>query len=171
MDLPKTSSREVNPMAAMSEPNLGIENKDVTELVAGLSRLLADTYTLYVTTQGYHWNVTGLTFPQLHTMFEEQYMDLRDAADEIAERIRALGQPSPGSLAEFSNLATVKAGPAKDAAAMVQNLADAHETIARTARPLVKVAEDASDVATADLVTGRIVIHEKTAWMLRATAA
>lgn len=158
-------------MPAASEPNLGIETKDVTELVAGLSRFLADTYTLYITTQGYHWNVTGVTFPQLHQMFEEQYMDLREAADEIAERIRALGKPSPGSITEFQDLATVKDGPAKDAAAMVQNLAEAHETIVRTARPLVKLAEDAADVATADLVTGRIVIHEKTAWMLRATAA
>jgi starvation-inducible DNA-binding protein len=162
--------RKVEPMPATNESNLGIEAKDVTELVAGLSRLLADTYTLYVATQGYHWNVTGPTFPQLHAMFEVQYIELRDAADLIAERIRALGKVSPGSLAEFQTLASVKdGGKAADATTMVRNLAESHETIARTARPLVKVAEDAVDVATADLVTGRIVAHEKTAWMLRAT--
>ncbi|MBN2177258.1 MAG: DNA starvation/stationary phase protection protein [Demequinaceae bacterium] len=159
-------------MTAKNEPNLGIGAQDVTALVAGLSKLLADTYTLYTQTQGYHWNVTGPTFGQLHTMFETQYIELRDAVDEIAERIRALGKPSPGSLAEFRELASVQdKGPAQDAAEMVANLAAGHEAIARTARPLVKVAEDAVDVATADLITGRIVIHEKTAWMLRATGA
>lgn len=159
-------------MTTKDEPNLGIGAQDVTALVAGLSTLLADTYTLYTQTQGYHWNVTGPTFGQLHTMFEVQYIELRDAVDEIAERIRALGKPAPGSLTEFRELATIKDGEqAGNAAAMVKNLADGHETIARTARPLVKIAEDAVDVATADLITGRIVVHEKTAWMLRATGA
>lgn len=159
-------------MAKAAQPDIGIEADDRTEISDGLARLLADTYTLYVMTQGYHWNVTGPTFHSLHEMFEEQYIQLREAADVVAERIRGLGGRAPGSFAEFLELATVEDNqrPA-DAMAMVEQLAAAHETIARTARPLVELAEKASDVATADMVTERIREHEHVAWMLRATAA
>jgi starvation-inducible DNA-binding protein len=152
--------------------NIGLDAAAVSEIAEGLSRLLADTYVLYVKTQGYHWNVVGPTFHSLHEMFEEEYIELRDAADEIAERIRALGHTSPGSLKEFLDLASVAdGGEVLNAAAMVAALAEGHEEIARTARPLVGKAEKAGDVSTADLVTGRIVSHEKTAWMLRATGS
>jgi starvation-inducible DNA-binding protein len=157
-------------MKADQAPSLGIASEDAAAIAEGLGHLLADTYTLYVTTQGFHWNVTGPTFSSLHARFEVQYMQLRDAADEIAERIRALGKPSPGSLAEFAALTSIKPGPAADdAAAMVARLVAGHEALVRGARPLVELAEKASDVATADLVTARIREHEKTAWMLRST--
>lgn len=159
-------------MLTEKKPDIGIAQKDMTAVVQGLSTLLADTYTLYVTTQGYHWNVTGPMFHSLHAMFEEEYIQLREAADVIAERIRALGDRAPGSFAEFEKLASIGAiGGAKDSISMVENLALGHEAIAKSARPLVETAEEAGDVATADLITQRIQEHEKTAWMLRATAA
>lgn len=159
-------------MAKAAQPNIGIKAADRTAISEGLSQLLADTYTLYVMTQGFHWNVTGPNFHSLHEMFEEQYIQLRDAADIVAERIRGLGGRAPGSFAEFLELGSVEDNqqPA-DAMGMVAQLAKSHETIARTARPLVEIAEEASDVATADLVTARIGEHEHVAWMLRATAA
>ncbi|NQV06343.1 DNA starvation/stationary phase protection protein, partial [bacterium] len=120
----------------------------------------------------FHWNVTGPMFRSLHLMFEEQYVELRDAVDLIAERIRALGYPSPGSFTEFAALTSVPEGVGTtEAMEMVRALASGHETAARTARAVVAVAEAAGDVATADLATVRIDTHEKTAWMLRATAA
>jgi starvation-inducible DNA-binding protein len=138
----------------------------------GLSRLLADTYTLYLKTQGYHWNVEGPMFRSLHLMFEEEYMELRDAADEIAERIRALGHVAPGSYSEFTELGSVKDEKgAPEAMEMVRRLVAGHEAVIRTAREVVETAEGAADVATADLATARIEVHEKTAWMLRATAS
>lgn len=144
-------------------------NGDVS---AALSKLLADTYTLYVKTHGYHWNVTGPMFRSLHLMFEEQYTDLATAADEIAERIRALDEVAPGSLAEFGELTSIEDGKgAPEALEMVKNLITGHEAVARTAHTVVEKAESAGDVATADLATERIQIHEKTAWMLRATVS
>jgi starvation-inducible DNA-binding protein len=142
-------------------------------IVESLSRLLADTYTLYLKTQNYHWNVEGPQFHALHTMFEEQYVELRDAVDRIAERIRALGFPAPGSYAEFSGLTTIEeAAPGiADAKDMVRALAAGHETVAGTARAAVDVAEASGDIATVDLVTNRVEVHEKTAWMLGAMAA
>lgn len=154
------------------ELDTGIATDDREQIAEGLSRLLADTYTLYVKTHGYHWNVTGPMFRSLHLMFEEQYMDLRDAADAIAERIRALGHPAPGSYTEFGRLTSVAdEGGTPDAMDMVRSLVDGHEAVIRTGREVVKTAEAAGDVATADLATQRIDVHEKTAWMLRSTAS
>lgn len=150
----------------------GIPEAARKEVADGLSRLLADTYILYLKTHGYHWNVTGPMFRSLHLMFEEEYMELREAVDEIAERIRALGHLAPGSYGEFARLGSVSDEEgAPEALEMVRRLVTGHEAVIRTARDLVKTAEAAGDVATADLATGRIEIHEKTAWMLRATAS
>jgi len=148
--------------------DIGIEEDARKEIAEGLSALLADTSTLYLKTHGYHWNVVGPMFHSLHLMFEEQYVELRDAVDVIAERIRALGSFAPGSYAELARLSSVPdeegvPGPEE----MVRRLADAHQLLVRAARPLVVKAEQAGDVATADLVTERIRVHEKTAWMLR----
>lgn len=152
--------------------NIGIDDAAREEISAQLGHLLADTYTLYLKTQNYHWNVTGPMFRSLHLMFEEQYIELRDAVDEVAERIRSLGYPAPGSFADFSRLTSIPEGDnGADAMSMVRGLAEGHETAARTARTVVEAAEAAGDVATADLATVRIETHEKTAWMLRATAA
>jgi starvation-inducible DNA-binding protein len=148
--------------------NIGIAEKDRTEIVQGLSRMLADTYTLYLKTHGFHWNVTGPMFTTLHTMFEQQYNELALAVDLIAERIRALGALAPGSYAEFSELASVsetKGAPA--ATDMVRLLLEAHETVIRTARGAFPAAERAGDQASMDLLTQRLQVHEKTAWMLR----
>jgi starvation-inducible DNA-binding protein len=148
----------------------GIEEDARKQIAEGLAALLADTTILYLKTQGYHWNVVGPTFPTLHLMFEEQYVELRDAMDVIAERIRALGGMAPGSYAELARLASVPdeegiPGPEE----MVRRLVDAHQLVVRTARPLVAKTEEAGDVATADLITQRIAAHEKTAWMLGST--
>lgn len=152
--------------------NIGIDDTARKELSGQLGHLLADSYTLYLKTQNYHWNVTGPMFRSLHLMFEEQYMELRDGVDELAERIRALGHPAPGSFIEFSRLTTIpEEEGSPEAMDMVRGLAEGHETAARTARTVVEAAEAAGDVATADLATVRIETHEKTAWMLRATAA
>lgn len=149
--------------------NTGIAESARLEIAEGLSRLLADTYTLYLKTHGYHWNVTGPMFRSLHLMFEEQYMELRDAVDEIAERIRALGHLAPASYSEFGKLSSVRdEDGAPEAAAMVERLVEGHEAVIGTAREVVKTAEAADDVATADLATQRINTHEKAAWMLRA---
>jgi starvation-inducible DNA-binding protein len=154
------------------EVNTGIEPGARKEIAGDLSRLLADTYTLYLRTHGYHWNVSGPMFNSLHLMFEQQYMDLRDAADAIAERIRALGYPAPASYREYAELSSI-ADDAEmpEAMEMVRRLVTGHEATIRTARTAVAAAEAGGDVATADLVTARIEIHEKTAWMLRATAS
>jgi starvation-inducible DNA-binding protein len=137
-----------------------------------LARLLADTYTLYLKTHGYHWNVTGRHFRALHLLFEEQYLDLRDAVDEIAERIRALGPLAPGSFRELGVLSSVRDEEgAPEAMEMVRRLAVANEVVARTARSVVRAAEEAVDPASVDLATRRIAIHEKALWMLRATLA
>ena len=152
--------------------NIGIAEPARKEIASKLERLLADTYTLYLKSQNYHWNVEGTMFRSLHLMFEEHYVELRDAVDEIAERIRALGYVAPASYSAFGDLTQISDGTGtEDALTMVAELASGHETAARTARIVVAAAEEAGDVATADLATVRIDTHEKTAWMLRATAA
>jgi starvation-inducible DNA-binding protein len=150
----------------------GIPAASRQEVAEKVSRLLADTYVLYVMTHGYHWNVTGPMFRSLHLMFEEQYMALREAADVIAERIRALGHMAPGSYTAMAKLASVTdEDDIPDAMTMVRRLLIGHEAVIRTAREVVRAAEEAGDVVSADLATTRIDDHEKTAWMLRATAS
>jgi starvation-inducible DNA-binding protein len=149
--------------------NIGISDADRSEIAGGLSKLLADTYTLYLTTHNFHWNVTGPMFNTLHTMFMEQYTELWNAVDPIAERIRALGHPAPGSYAAFGKLSSIGDVPAEPPKAMdmVRLLVAGHEAVARTARDVFPAAEKADDQPTADLLTQRLDIHEKTAWMLR----
>ena len=155
--------------ARPSAINIGISTADRATIAQGLSRLLADTYTLYLTTHNFHWNVTGPMFNTLHAMFMEQYTELWNAVDPIAERIRALGHVAPGSYARFSDLATVKDAPTQPPKAleMVRILVAGHEAVARTAREIFPLAEGAEDQPTADLLTQRLDTHEKTAWMLR----
>lgn len=150
------------------EINLGIGEKDRAEIVDGLSRLLADTYTLYLKTHNFHWNVKGPMFQTLHLMFETQYTELAAAVDLIAERIRALGFPAPGTYAEFARLSQIKEveGVPK-AEDMIRELMSGQETVVRTARSIFPAAEKAGDEPTADLLTQRMQVHEKTAWMLR----
>jgi len=149
--------------------NIGISENDRRKIVEGLSRLLADTYTLYLKTHNYHWNVTGPMFNTLHLMFEAQYTELALAVDLIAERIRALGFPAPGSYKAFAALSEIKEADGVPAAEkMIADLAAGNETVTRTARSIFPVADAASDEPTADLLTQRMQTHEKTAWMLRA---
>lgn len=149
--------------------NIGINDADRAAIAQGLSRLLADTTTLYLTTHNFHWNVTGPMFNTLHTMFEGQYTELWNAIDPIAERIRSLGHFAPGSYAEFAALTTLDDAPQQPPAAleMVRILVKGHEAVARTARELFPLADKASDEPTADLLTQRLAVHEQTAWMLR----
>jgi len=152
--------------------DIGIAADKLDAITAGLSRLLADTYTLYLKTHNYHWNVTGPQFNTLHAMFETQYTELALAVDEIAERLRALGAWAPGTYSDFARLSTVKeADGIPSADAMVADLAADQATIVRTARSVFPLATDASDEPTADLLTQRMQVHEKTAWMLRAMIA
>jgi starvation-inducible DNA-binding protein len=148
--------------------NIGMSEAHRAKIADGLSRFLADSYTLYLQTHNFHWNVTGPMFNSLHTMFMDQYTEQWAALDLIAERIRALGYPAPGTYAQYAKLASVKevAGVPK-ALEMVQILVDAHETTARTARGLFDLVNEANDQPTADLLTQRLDVHEKTAWMLR----
>ena len=149
--------------------NIGLSEKDRAAIAAGLSKLLADTYTLYLTTHNFHWNVTGPMFNTLHAMFMTQYTELWNAVDPIAERSRALGHAAPGSYGQFGQLATVPDAPATPPKAleMVRILVQGHEAVARTARELFPLVDGANDQPTADLLTQRLDIHEKTAWMLR----
>ncbi len=149
--------------------DIGIHENDRALLAEGLSGLLADTYTLYLTTHNFHWNVTGPMFNTLHQMFMVQYTELWNAVDLVAERIRSLDHPAPGSYAQFSKLATVPDAPQQPCKAleMVHILVQGHETVARTARKLLPIASQANDEPTADLLTQRLTVHEKTAWMLR----
>jgi starvation-inducible DNA-binding protein len=159
-------------MSDMPTIDIGISEADRKEIAEGLSRVLADTYTLYLKTHNYHWNVVGPMFNTLHLMFETQYNELALAVDEIAERIRALGEPAPGSYAEFSELSSVTEDTEKPKALeMVRRLVDGHESVARTARSVFPAAEKAGDEPTADLLTQRLQVHEKTAWMLRSMLA
>ena len=149
--------------------DIGITEKDRKAITKGLSNLLADTYTLYLTTHNFHWNVTGPMFNSLHDMFMQQYTELWNAVDPIAERIRSLGFPAPGSYADFAKLSSLPDAPATPPKAldMVAILAKGHEATAKTARALYPLVEKASDEPTADLLTQRITVHEQTAWMLR----
>ena len=143
-------------------------NEGNGNVVGSLEVLLADSYTLYVKTHGYHWNVTGPMFGSLHAMFEDQYTDLALAVDEIAERIRALGAPAPGSYAQFGDLTSIDEDTTVPSAMdMVANLTADHETLAASARAVVRAGEEAGDDATVDVGVRRIDVHEKTAWMLR----
>ena len=149
--------------------NIGISANDREAITLGLSKLLADTYTLYLTTHNFHWNVTGPMFNTLHQMFMLQYTELWNAVDPIAERIRSLGHVAPGSYAQFAALSSLPDAPAKPPKAleMVRILVEGHEGVARTARALFAVVGEASDEPTADLLTQRLTVHEQTAWMLR----
>lgn len=150
------------------EIDIGITGEDRRSIADGLSRLLADTYTLYLKTHSFHWNVTGPMFNTLHTMFEQQYTELALAVDQIAERIRALGMPAPGSYKQYADLTSISEETGTPPAeAMIRQLVQGHEAVARTARKVFPPAEKANDEPTADLLTQRMQIHEKTAWMLR----
>jgi starvation-inducible DNA-binding protein len=160
-------------MSKKSAPkiDIGIEEKDRKRIAEGLSHLLADTYTLYLKTHYFHWNVTGPMFNTLHLMFETQYTELWMAVDLIAERIRSLGVYAP-SYAEFAKLTIIKeAKGVPEAKGMLEELIQGHEAITRTARKVFPLAEKVADEGTADLVTQRIQLHEKTAWMLRSNLA
>ena len=148
--------------------NIGIPEAQRAKLAEGLSKLLADSYTLYLMTHNFHWNVTGPMFNTLHVMFMTQYTEQWAALDVIAERIRALGHPAPGTYKEFVKLASIEEveGTPK-AMDMVRHLVAAQEATARTARELFPLTEEANDQPTADLLTQRLDVHEKTAWMLR----
>ena len=148
--------------------DIGIDSDERKKIAKGLSALLADSYTLYLMTHNFHWNVTGPMFNTLHLMFMEQYTEQWNALDLIAERIRALGHPAPGTYKEFVNLASIKEveGVPK-AGEMIRYLVSAQEATARTARALFPIVNSANDQPTADLLTQRLEVHEKTAWMLR----
>jgi starvation-inducible DNA-binding protein len=148
--------------------DIGISEKDRRKVAEGLSRLLADNYSLYLKTHNFHWNVTGPMFQTLHVMFMEQYNELWLALDQIAERIRALGFPAPGTNSEFARLTSIEETQGvPEAREMVRLLVQGHEAVARTARRAFPAVEKANDQPTMDLLTQRLQVHEKTAWMLR----
>lgn len=148
--------------------DIGIAESDRRKIANGLGRLLADTYTLYLKTHNFHWNVTGPMFQTLHVMFEEQYTEQWQAADLIAERIRALGFPAPGTFKEFLATTSIKEPEGTPTAEnMIRELVDGQEAVVRTARAILPMAEKVDDQPTVDLVTDRLQMHEKTAWMLR----
>ncbi|HKO87197.1 MAG TPA: Dps family protein [Burkholderiales bacterium] len=148
--------------------DIGINEKDRQKIAEGLSRLLADTYSLYLKTHNFHWNVTGPMFNTLHLMFETQYSELALAVDLIAERIRALGFPAPGTYSAYAKLSSIKETQGvPDADTMIALLVEGQEAVVRTARSLFPVVDKAADEPTADLLTQRMQVHEKTAWMLR----
>ena len=150
--------------------HIGISDKDRAAIAQGLSRLLADTYTLYLTTHNFHWNVTGPMFNSLHAMVMAQYTELWNAVDPIAERIRSLGHVAPGSYAQFVKLASIKEEPGTetpDWQEMVRQLVAGNEAVCRTGRKVLDIADDADDAPTEDLLTQRLQTHEKYAWMLR----
>lgn len=148
--------------------NIGISETDRKNIVEGLEKLLADSYMLYLKTLYFHWNVTGPRFQPLHDVFEEQYQELSLAVDEVAERIRSLGYPAPGTFQQFNRLTSIKEDSVvPDTDTMILLLVEGHETVIRTARQAAVVANSADDVSTVDLLTKRMEVHEKTAWMLR----
>ncbi|MDR1163308.1 MAG: DNA starvation/stationary phase protection protein [Candidatus Accumulibacter sp.] len=158
------SKKKGNPVSI----SIGIGEEEREKIAQGLSALLADSYSLYMMTHNFHWNVTGPMFNTLHQMFMDQYTEQWGALDTIAERIRALGYPAPGSYKEFAKLTTIKeVEGVPEAMEMVRLLLDAQESTARTARKLFSVADAANDQPTADFLTQRLQVHEKTAWMLR----
>lgn len=147
---------------------IGINQQDRAEIVEGLSRLISDTYVLYLKTHNFHWNVTGPMFRTLHLLFEEQYTELATAVDSIAERIRALGFPAPGTYSTYARLSSIEEEPGVPAAAdMIRQLVKGQEAVVRTARGLFPLLAKVSDEPTADLLTQRMQVHEKAAWMLR----
>jgi starvation-inducible DNA-binding protein len=157
---------------AVRRPDLGIADADRLAIAEGLSRLLADTYSLYLRTHKYHWNVTGPMFQTLHLMFETQYNELALAVDLIAERIRALDVLAPGSYAEFARLSSIPDdADTPPATEMIRRLVEGQEAVVRTARTLFPIVDAAHDEPTADLLTQRMQVHEKTAWMLRSLLA
>lgn len=148
--------------------DIGIPEDQRAQIVEGLSRLLADTYTLYLKTHNFHWNVKGPMFNTLHLMFMGQYTEMWTAVDLVAERIRALGAPAPGSYSEFGRLTSIgEADGVPTATDMVCQLVEGHEAVIRTTRSIFPLVGNAGDEATADLLTQRLQVHEKTAWMLR----
>ncbi|MDD2721562.1 MAG: DNA starvation/stationary phase protection protein [Gallionella sp.] len=148
--------------------NIGISDKDRNKIAEGLSRMLADTYTLYLKTHNFHWNVTGPMFQTLHLMFMTQYNEMWLAVDVIAERIRALGYPAPGDYKAFAGLTCiVESKGVPKAVEMIRQLVEGQEAVARTAREVLKVAEKAGDQPTVDMLSARMEVHEKNAWMLR----
>lgn len=152
--------------------NIGISEQDRQKIVAGLERLLADSYMLYLKTLYYHWNVTGPMFQPLHAEFEKQYDELAMALDDVAERIRSLGFPAPGTFRQFSRLSSIsEEDTVPDSDTMIKNLVEGHEAVIRTAREVMKTARDAEDEASMDLLIKRTETHEKTAWMLRSFLA
>jgi starvation-inducible DNA-binding protein len=158
--------------ADVSEVHTGIKRQDRKKLAHGLSRALAETYVLYVKTQGFHWNVVGPLFYGLHKLTEEQYQNLALAVDELAERIRALGYPAPATLGEFVALSSIKESPGvANAEEAVRQLNCDHESICRTFRETTAVADEFNDQATADMLTNRLKAHEQMAWMLRSLLA
>lgn len=151
--------------------DIGIDASCRARSAEAVKKLLADTYALYLKTHGYHWNIEGPHFQQLHVLFMEQYTEMWTAVDELAERIRALGEYAPSSYSEMAVLSAIDEETGRpDWRVMVRNLATGHETVAKSARDVLRIAEEIGDDATADVVTPRITLHEKTAWMLRATA-
>ena len=148
--------------------NIGIPENERVEIAKGLSRVLADTFGLYLKTHYFHWNVSGPMFQTLHVLFEEQYTELWNAVDLIAERIRSLDEPAPGSYSQFSKISSVpEATSVPSAKDMIQQLLEGHEAVARTARSVFPAGEKGGDEATLDMLTSRLQVHEKTAWMLR----
>ena len=148
--------------------NIGIDEENRKQITDGLSRLLADTYTLYLKTHNFHWNVTGPMFQTLHLLFETQYTELATAVDLIAERIRALGYPAPGTYSDFVKLSSIaETSGVPKATDMIRLLVEGQEAVVRTARSIFPVVEQVNDEPTADLLTQRMQIHEKNAWMLR----
>jgi starvation-inducible DNA-binding protein len=148
--------------------DIGIAEKDRKAIAKGLSALLADTYTLYLKTHNFHWNVTGPMFNTLHLMFEAQYTELSTAVDSIAERIRSLGERAPGSYAEFGKMTSIEeATGTPDAKSMIKQLVEGNEAVVKTARGIFDTADSVGDEATTDLLTQRLQTHEKAAWMLR----
>ncbi|MEK6303032.1 MAG: Dps family protein [Acidobacteriota bacterium] len=152
--------------------NIGIKENDRSAIAEGLSKLLADTFTLYLKTHNFHWNVTGKMFRTLHLMFEEEYNELWTATDLIAERIRTLGFPAPATYKEFSTLSSIgETDGVPPAEEMIRLLVEGHEAVIRTARSVFPITDEVHDEPTADLLTQRMQIHEKTAWMLRSLLA
>ncbi len=157
---------------AIKEINIGIPTAQREAVAHGLAKLLADSYTLYLTTHNFHWNITGPMFQPLHQVFEEHYLELAEAVDTVAERIRALGFPAPATYREFSQLTRIKEPEGvPEAKAMIRHLVEAHESVVRTAREILPSAQEANDEVTIGLLTDRMTIHEKTAWMLRSFEA
>ncbi|RPE75436.1 Dps family protein [Vulcaniibacterium tengchongense] len=169
----KATKKTAKPAAAGEAPgiDIGIASGDRKKITEGLSRFLSDAFTLYLKTHNFHWNITGPMFNSLHTMFEEQYTEQWNALDDVAERIRALGFNAPGSYAEFIRLTSIAEEPGltetPDWREMVRQLVAGNEAVARTARKVLKTADDAGDDPTVDLMTQRLQTHEKYAWMLR----